>query len=52
MEHSAIDAKGSLSVSIAYICWGLLTIFWNLLSEVNSLYILAQRVVWSILWRP
>lgn len=41
--------KGAVSVTITYICWGLLTVFWNLLAEVNSAYVLAQRVVWSML---
>ena len=42
--------KGAISVTITYICWGLLTVFWNLLAEVNSAYVLAQRVVWSMLF--
>lgn len=50
MGQSDIDIKGVISVSTAYICWGLLTIFWNLLSGVNSLYILAQRVIWSMVF--
>lgn len=36
-----------LLVSIAYAAWGILTIFWNLLSEVSPVYILAHRVIWS-----
>lgn len=36
---------GSLAVALAYASWGLLTLFWNLLAEVNSLYILAQRIL-------
>ena len=42
--------KGTISVTITYICWGLLTVFWNLLAEVNSAYVLAQRVVWSMIF--
>ena len=38
---------GVLTVSIAYIMWGVLTIFWNLLSGVNPVYILAHRIIWS-----
>ena len=38
---------GTLAVLFAYASWGLLTIFWNLLEEVNSVYILANRIVWS-----
>ena len=40
-------SSGAFSVFTAYIFWGLLTLFWNLLSEVNSVYILFQRVIWS-----
>ena len=38
---------GVLTVSVAYIMWGILTIFWNLLSGVNPVYILAHRIIWS-----
>ena len=36
-----------LAVSIAYAAWGTLTIFWNLLTAVDPMYILAHRVIWS-----
>ncbi len=39
---------GTVQVTFTYICWGLLTLFWSLLSAVNSLYVLAQRVIWSM----
>jgi len=42
-------SKGSLIVLISYIIWGFLTLFWSLLEEVNSLYILAQRIAWSMI---
>lgn len=41
---------GALEVLAAYVSWGLLTVFWNLLSGVNSVYILAQRIFWSMLF--
>lgn len=41
---------GGIFVALTYICWGTLTIFWNLLSEVNSMYILAQRIIWSMVF--
>lgn len=41
---------GLIQVLFCYICWGSLSIFWNLLSEVNSLYILAQRIIWSMVF--
>lgn len=42
--------KGSLCVAFTYACWGVLTVFWNLLGEVNSIYILAQRILWSMVF--
>lgn len=42
--------KGSLCVAFTYVCWGLLTVFWNLLGEVNSIYILTQRILWSMVF--
>lgn len=41
---------GTANVTFAYICWGLLTAFWNLLAAVPSVYVLAQRVIWSMLF--
>ena len=42
--------SGTLAVTATYIGWGLLSLFWNLLSEVSSLYILAQRIIWSMVF--
>ena len=42
-----LRSSGAFSVFIAYVFWGMLTLFWNLLSDVNSVYILFQRVIWS-----
>ena len=41
---------GSVTVAFAYACWGVLTIFWNLLEKVDSVYILAQRILWSMVF--
>ena len=41
--------RGTSNVLGSYILWGLLPAFWNLLAEVNSMYILAQRVIWSLI---
>lgn len=41
---------GTLAVATAYACWGTLTIFWDLLGEVNAVYILAQRIIWSMVF--
>lgn len=41
---------GGIAVAAAYIIWGFLTLFWNLLSEVNPVYILSQRIIWSMVF--
>ncbi len=40
--------KGTLLVFSSYVLWGLLPIFWKLLADVDSFYILACRVVFSL----
>jgi len=40
--------RGPLYVMICYILWGLLPAFWKLLREVDSLYVLCARIVWSL----
>ncbi len=41
---------GTWAVALSYVFWGTLTIFWNLLSEVDSVYILSQRILWSMVF--
>lgn len=41
---------GGAAVASAYIIWGFLTIFWNLLTDVNPVYILSQRIIWSMVF--
>ena len=40
--------KGPLCVLACYVIWGLLPVFWKLLDQVDSLYVLASRIVWSM----
>ncbi len=42
--------SGFIAVLACYICWGMLSMFWSLLSAVDSLYILAQRIFWSMIF--
>lgn len=37
-------------VVLSYVIWGFLTVFWNLLIEVDSMYILTQRIIWSMVF--
>jgi chloramphenicol-sensitive protein RarD len=41
--------KGVLYAAGAYICWGLLPLYWKALQHVPALEILAHRMVWSLL---
>ena len=43
-----MNNKGPLYVLTCYVIWGLLPIFWKLLAQVDSLYVLASRIVWSM----
>lgn len=42
--------NGIITVSITYVLWGILPLFWNLLHEVDSVYILCSRIVWSLVF--
>ena len=37
-------------VILSYVIWGFLTLFWNILAEVDSMYILSQRIIWSMVF--
>jgi len=41
---------GIIEVLTAYILWGFLPLFWNLLDEVPSFYILFSRALWSLVF--
>lgn len=40
--------KGTIYVALSYVLWGLLPVFWKLLADVDSFYVLACRVVFSL----
>lgn len=40
--------RGPLYVLACYLLWGVLPIYWKLFAAVDSLYILAARIVWSL----
>lgn len=42
--------KGPICVLTCYVLWGVLPIFWKMLAAVDSLYVLASRVVWSLVF--
>ncbi|MDE6956865.1 MAG: EamA family transporter RarD [Lachnospiraceae bacterium] len=42
--------QGVFLVTLSYVLWGVLPIFWKLLEEVDSFYVLGARVVWSVVF--
>lgn len=42
--------KEPVYVLLCYILWGILPVFWKMLNSVNSVYVLASRIVWSLLF--
>lgn len=41
---------GLVTVTGSYVLWGMLAIFWSFLGRVNSVYVLAQRIIWSLVF--
>lgn len=41
--------RGTLAAAGAYLCWGVLPLYWRLLGSVPALEILAHRVLWALL---
>lgn len=42
------DPRGVLYAALAYVAWGLVTIYWKMLGTVPSSEVLAHRVVWCL----
>jgi chloramphenicol-sensitive protein RarD len=40
--------KSASAVAASYILWGFLPVFWKLLANVNSFYVLCSRIIWSL----
>jgi len=43
-------SKGVLSAALAYTCWGLFPLFFELLGHVSPAEVVAHRTVWSLLF--
>lgn len=41
---------GLMTVTGCYVLWGIFAIFWRFLAQVNSVYVLAQRIIWSLVF--
>lgn len=46
----AMDRKKLLLVLAAYVMWGVLPLYWGLLSGLNSVFILANRIVFAAMF--
>jgi chloramphenicol-sensitive protein RarD len=49
MSAGGVDRRGVWIAVAAYVAWGLMPLYWQLLKVVPSLQIMAHRVVWSAL---
>ena len=46
----ATAKKGPLLILLSYVIWGALPMFWKLLQGVEPFYLLASRIVWSMVF--
>ena len=41
------EKKSILQVFGSYVLWGIFPVFWKMMAELNSVYVLSSRIVWS-----
>ena len=41
------EKKSIMQVFGSYVLWGILPVFWKMLSELHAFYVLATRIIWS-----
>ncbi|MGH8030892.1 MAG: EamA family transporter RarD [Luteimonas sp.] len=49
MSGQALDRRGLWGAAGSFVIWGLMPLYWHLLSAVPSLQIVMHRIVWSTL---
>ncbi len=42
--------RSAFYVSMCYVLWGLLPIYWKLMSDLDPVYILCSRIVWALIF--
>lgn len=47
-SSSRSHAAGTLCTGLAFVLWGALPVYWKALQQVDSLEIIAHRIVWSL----
>jgi len=45
-----MDKKALISTAGAYVLWGFLPLYWQLLSGYSALFVLANRIIWSAIF--
>jgi len=48
--HTKEQKEGVISTITAYLLWGILPLYWNLMSNVSAVEILANRIIWSLVF--
>ncbi len=46
-DTQVINKRGVAEILTCYLMWGILPVFWKFLAEVNPVYVLASRILWS-----
>lgn len=49
-ERMSVSKKGVVFVTLAYIIWGVLPIYWRQIESVSPLEIIAHRIFWSFIF--
>lgn len=44
------EKKGIAAVTGCYLLWGVLPVYWKLLDQVDPVYILSSRILWSLVF--
>ncbi|MCT4646107.1 MAG: EamA family transporter RarD [Carboxylicivirga sp.] len=50
MSENQEQTSGYFYTFLAFLCWGLLPIYWKLLSHISALEILSHRIFWSLIF--
>ena len=45
-----MNKRSLLMVTLGYVLWGILPLYWHLLANVNPLFVLANRIIWSAIF--
>ncbi|MCB1120197.1 MAG: EamA family transporter RarD [Verrucomicrobiae bacterium] len=49
-SNSNSSLKGGIAATLAFVIWGIIPVYWKLLSQVNHYELLLHRIVWSFVF--